>query len=138
MLEDRDILNERILKRFVSRIYFTNTCWIWRGTLYPDGYGSFTIGSNKYRAHRLSYWWFNRKPIINVLDHLCRERKCVNPDHLEDVTIKENLYRSTYYNSDFCPNGHRYTFENTAYNNKGSRRCRACSREVTRRIRANK
>src|SRR5439155_25368097 len=72
-------------------------CWIWTGTLW-DGYGTMAINRRSqpgsYTAHRLIYQ-FLRGPIPNgmTLDHLCRVRNCVRPDHLEPVTLRENLIR---------------------------------------------
>ena len=84
------------LDRFNDKYFVApDTCWIWVAGLYKSGYGSFLDGTRTSRAHRFSYETF-KGPISDglVLDHLCRKICCVNPDHLEPVTQKENILRS--------------------------------------------
>ena len=104
-------------------------CWNWTGYVRDDGYGIFKIKSVKHRAHRVCYEFFNG-PIPEGLhiDHLCRNRKCVNPEHLEPVTMLENLHRSTLSNvhRTHCPSGHEYTKENTYISPSNRRQCRTC------------
>jgi hypothetical protein len=70
-------------------------CWRWKGTLDRLGYGSFWIAGKNYRAHRLAYTLLiGAIPDGLQLDHLCRNPSCVNPDHLQPVTNRENLARS--------------------------------------------
>lgn len=76
-----------------------------------------------------------------TLDHLCRVRACVNPDHMEPVTIRENALRGETAAArnaaqTHCPQGHEYTGENTYVTTAGSRRCRTCTREYVRRSKA--
>ena len=70
-----------------------NGCWLWTGALL-DGYGIVKVGGGVRRAHRVVFE-FERGPIPDglELDHLCRVRRCVNPDHLEPVTKAENIRR---------------------------------------------
>lgn len=128
--------------RFWAKVNKTATCWLWTGGLGGKralGYGRFPVNnklSGKYRvylAHRLS-WELLRGPIPadKQIDHLCRVRHCVNPDHLELVSIKENVLRGigpTAINKrkTHCKHGHLYTPENTKISKKG-RSCRECSR----------
>lgn len=68
-----------------------NGCWIWQGKLSPEGYGRTSLRSLSQMAHR-AIWQELRGPIPKgmVLDHKCRERACVNPDHLRVVTLGQN------------------------------------------------
>jgi hypothetical protein len=109
----------------------TGGCWLWRGAITERGYGQFYWGPGQYRrAHRVS-WDLLRGPIPPglQLDHLCREKLCVNPDHLEPVTARENLARSplTNGNKTHCPQGHEYTADNTILTKQGKRKCKACA-----------
>jgi hypothetical protein len=77
-----------------EKINKTATCWNWTGHIRQGGYGEIMIKGKKYRAHRLVYETLKEKiPDGLVLDHLCRNRKCVNPEHLEVVTQVENVIR---------------------------------------------
>lgn len=81
--------------RFMSFVRATESCWLWEGPTIHDGYGKFEIGRNKHwRAHRFTYSVLvGPIPTGLALDHLCRVRNCVNPDHLEPVTNAENIRR---------------------------------------------
>jgi HNH endonuclease len=72
----------------------SNGCWIWSGSKNIYGYGHLKFHGKYWLAHRLSY--MRAKGAIPdglVIDHLCRCRDCINPDHMEPVTNKENLLR---------------------------------------------
>ena len=93
-------------------------CWIWLGYVSENGYGRFCprYGMTPLYAHRVSYELYKKKiPEGFVLDHVCRIRCCVNPDHLEIVTQKENLARGigtsgeSYSMRDSCKNGHSFS-----------------------------
>ena len=114
--------------RFWAKVEFTDTCWLWRGATIPRGYGRFFSEKRcLVLAHRWAYE-FCVGPIPDGLqiDHLCRVRLCVRPDHLEPVTRIENLRRGWRLITS-CPQGHPYDEENTRHY-KGSRFCRACDR----------
>lgn len=120
-------------------------CWVWTGAT-SDGYGRVGIRRGTDRpstegAHRISYR-MNVGPIPEglTLDHLCRNPPCVNPAHLEAVTMRENVLRGetiTAYAASrtHCPQGHEYNEANT-YRYKGTnhRLCRVCNRERARRV----
>jgi hypothetical protein len=122
------------LDRFFSKVEKTDTCWLWTGAL-RRGYGDFSIGDHDMRAHRFAYETF-RGPIPDglVIDHLCRVRNCVNPDHLEPVTDAENRRRGA--NSylgvkTHCPAGHPMTPDNMGMKSSRTgpyRFCRICRR----------
>ncbi|GAB3776674.1 hypothetical protein GCM10027600_42800 [Nocardioides ginsengisegetis] len=111
----------------------TKGCWIWKGHITRYGYGQL----RGKKAHRLVYEaMVGPIPEGLVIDHLCRNRACVNPEHMEPVTNEENLDRGARSPSKTtCPVGHSYTPENT-YVYNGARQCRTCRREAARRYRA--
>lgn len=113
-------------------------CWIWTGAIDRDGYGVIGIrgddGLKHKKAHRVSYE-FHVRPLADheIMDHLCRVRNCVNPDHLEPVTTAENVYRGISASAvnrrrTKCRRGHEFTPENTYVPPSGRRVCRTCSR----------
>lgn len=135
------------MDRFWSKVIKTETCWIWTSTI-THGYGYFAYRGKNVRAHRLAYTLLKGEiPVGLHLDHLCRNRSCVNPKHLEPVTNKENIKRSPIHMGvlnllkTHCPYGHEYSGNNLGENKRGSgktstRRCQACHRESERLRRA--
>lgn len=107
-------------------------CWLWQGYVDRKGYGIVRWDGKSRKAHRVTYESLIG-PIGDGLqiDHLCRVRNCVNPAHLEAVTMLENIARSIPGNTlkTHCPKGHEYTPENTYTSKVGKRHCRACSAE---------
>lgn len=113
-------------------------CWAWIGPLDRNGYG-LAGGMKKVLAHRMAYRELvGEIPAGLGLDHLCRNRACVRPDHLEPVSHRENCRRGngwagTNARKTHCPQGHEYTPENTKLIFKkgqpnGGRNCRECRR----------
>lgn len=117
-------------------------CWIWTGARLANGYGVITVAGKSLKAHRFSYEHFvGPIPDDLVPDHLCRNHPCVNYDHLEPVTTRENLLRgigfaATNSSKTHCPYGHPYSGDNLHVMANRRRVCRACKREKTRRWRA--
>jgi hypothetical protein len=111
-----------------------NRCWLWTGGKARGGYGKFSSRGKTRLAHRYAYEQFIAAiPPGKQLDHLCRNRACCNPLHLEPVTCKENLMRGNTLQRENaakteCPKGHAYTEENTYRYPDGRRRCIACRR----------
>lgn len=114
-------------------------CWLWTGFTNEHGYGLLSVRENGKkklrRAHRISYELKNG-PIPKGLqiDHLCRVRCCVNPDHMEPVTLVENVMRGESFYAQqarrtHCPRGHEYSGRNLHVGSKGERKCRACDLE---------
>lgn len=115
-------------------------CWLWTGKL-RRGYGVACVGMHEQPAHRLSYELFVGKiPDGLVLDHLCRLPCCVNPQHLEPVTIAENVARGMAIENfqkmkhaiTQCPKGHIYSGSNLYLSPSGHRDCVTCQRERVR------
>ena len=110
-------------------------CWIWQGRPTNAGYGSYTKWNDRtYVAHRYVYEVFKGAiPDGLDLDHLCRVRMCVNPNHLEPVTRSENLRRG-YLARTTCRNGHDLTFPDA--HREGTNECRLCYRAKWQRVNA--
>lgn len=126
--------------RFWAKVRRSDGCWEWQGSLSSKGYGVFWDADHKNNllAHRVAYELVTG-PIPDglQLDHLCRNRRCVNPAHLEPVTGKENLLRGDTHaannaSKEVCKNGHPFDVVRP----DGSRGCRTCDVEKTRRYQA--
>lgn len=88
------ILSQIQKERFWGKVFKSDGCWDWKGAIGKNGYGVLKIQNQFYRAHRISYFLKHEKIDKNLhIDHLCHNRCCVNPDHLEEVTLRENVIR---------------------------------------------
>lgn len=109
-----------------------NGCWIWTAQIDRYGYGQTSVKRKKTRAHRATYELYRGAiPAGLQIDHLCRVRACCNPDHLEAVTCKENIRRSSRIKP-HCPQGHPYSGDNLILSKEGYRSCRVCARMFSR------
>ena len=145
-------------QRFWAKVEFTATCWLWTATLTRKGYGQFYPTTTPgVPAHRWAYeFCIGAIPEGLQIDHLCRVRRCVRPDHLEVVTPRENhrrglaplllaqylqrlresgeltggaiAMRERQWAKLHCPQGHPYDSLNTSITAKGHRNCRTCHR----------
>ena len=125
---------------FLSKLTPQGECLIWSGTRNNGGYGSY----RRWFAHRFSYEQvYGMIPKGLQIDHLCRQRACVNPLHLEAVTCRENLLRGNTITASqvlrtHCPKNHEYTEANTYVQIGNGRSCKICRLEATRRWRRSK
>lgn len=132
---------------FANKVDTTGNCWRWTAAVDDHGYGSFTKPGHRQtrvKAHRFAYEALvGLIPAGLELDHLCRNRACVRPDHLEPVTHAENMRRSPFQPTSgrpppaaawqkaktHCPKSHPYDDANTGVRSNGHRYCRACARD---------
>lgn len=126
-----------VMARFFSKIDSIDDCWQWGGAKNWSGYGQFWYEGKQRTAHRFIYQFLVADITDDlVLDHLCRNTSCVNPDHLEAVTNQENITRGmACYNKlkTVCKQGHPYSKENTYIRKGNYRDCRTCNRLRARR-----
>lgn len=109
-------------------------CYIWLGAVNTHGYGHLKFKGKYWQAHRLAYEQ-TKGPIAPglVIDHLCRNRACINPDHLEPVTNAVNVLRGNNIAASraaqtHCKRGHKFTAENTYRSGRSGRMCLTCQR----------
>lgn len=145
--------NEKDLKEHIrNRVYIDeNGCWNWDGNISNGGYARSTINSHFWLVHRLTYSLYKGNISRGRhIDHLCRNRKCVNPEHLEEVSVIENMLRrdianGAHRNINECFKGHPFTDENTYLKKRflktelryvEDKVCRECHRlqEIKRRL----
>ena len=135
-------LSTSTLARFWAKVDVgsPDECWEWTGAKTGKGYGNFTITPHSLWAcaHRVAYEVLvGPIPDGLFIDHLCRNRACVNPSHMEPVTNKVNILRgespwAQRARMTHCANGHEFTPDNTRIRPNGTRSCRACTRERNR------
>jgi len=129
-------------ERFWHKVQVAD-CWTWTAGRFDDKYGCYWHEGKSVYAHRFAYELLVG-PVATglVLDHLCRNTLCVNPDHLEPVTNRLNVQRGISWNSmkSHCPQGHRYTDSNTYeyvhLDKRRQRMCKTCNadRQRARRV----
>jgi len=126
------MLTVKEYERFIRKTVPTGGCWLWTGCKNEKGYSYFGLRGKNRRAHRVAYQHFiGPIPAGLVIDHLCRNRGCVNPHHLEAVTVKENTARGPASNEakTHCKHGHPFSGANLKLRDRDGRIervCRAC------------
>jgi hypothetical protein len=139
-------IERRTKARFLARCRpeqrgYATECWVWKSTMGANGYGRFQITRKPFIkesiAHRASYMIF-KGPIPEGMDidHVCRNRDCVNPGHLRILSHRENVLSGRTFAANnraktHCPSGHEYSTENT-YLFRGMRMCKECRRAIKR------
>src|SRR3990167_2474999 len=119
------------LERFCRKVQIESSgCWGWLGYVAKNGYVRFFCHGSLLLGHRLSYEIANgRIPDGLEIDHLCRNRSCVNPSHLEPVTRRENVHRGINVTRTHCRRGHPIESWNSRPSLNGGRGCLICSVE---------
>lgn len=111
-------------RRIADKITVRNGCWLWTAGKDRKGYAKLKWNNKSIGAHRIVYALLVDEISDGLtVDHLCPNKHCVNPRHMEIVTVSENAYRR--WDNGLCPKGHKYDEENT-YWHKGKRHCRKC------------
>lgn len=143
---DKSTSEDRIDQRFWAKVdrRGPGECWPWRAYISPSGYGRFRVHSRRtvWQAHRWAY-----EPMVGpippglYIDHLCRNRACVNPAHMECVTNGENVLRGVGLAAEnarktHCWRGHQLSGRNLTSNRAGARVCVECARLNSRSCRA--
>jgi hypothetical protein len=109
-------------------------CWVWKASKCRGGYGHVNRNGSYPQSHRVAYELLRGDiPVGMLLDHLCRNPSCVNPDHLEPVPPQINLLRGVGITASnaiktHCPQGHEYTPENTNISKRNQRSCKECNK----------
>jgi len=142
MVKNSDMI---VMAKFLSKVIKKDDgCWIWRLSKDRYGYGKLRINNVTHSAHRFSYFIHGGKPIGRelYLDHICRDRTCVNPSHLRVVTAREsalinnNSPWAINHNKTHCKNGHPLDGANVTYrlveSGNKKRRCMECHRRENR------
>lgn len=127
----KETLRARLVRK---RAVDPSGCWIWQGARWGK-YGSTQYRYKRLAVHRAAYViWREPIPEPLVIDHLCRNTRCFNPDHLECVTVSVNTARGNSYRArvTHCPKGHPYDSANTYLTPQGWRDCRTCRTEACR------
>lgn len=130
-------MNEKEYARFTSKYHVENDHYLWDSPLDRDGYGSFYFRRRNRRAHRVAWWnMFGDIPAGYVINHKCMVRHCVNPQHLEMITVKENNLKDSKSicainaRKTHCSRGHEF---DRVYGKQ--RYCSICEAEKARRLR---
>lgn len=119
-----------------------NGCWEYQARSKGGGYCQFSVNNKHVYVHRFMYeYYYDNIDYSLVIDHICRNPRCVNPDHLQQITQAENVHRGftgiNMSSKTHCPQGHEYNKENIyLYKSKKglfSRHCKICNKDTQKR-----
>lgn len=124
-----------VLSSFATKFDIAqNGCWEWRSPQ-GSGYGHFYYNYGIDRAHRWFYqaFWGVKLDEKELCDHLCRNRRCVNPKHIDIVDNRTNVLRGSGHAAQnarmtHCKRGHEFSADNLVANKRGARICRTCEK----------
>ena len=128
-------------QRIQAKVAVDSSCWQWKACILDTGYGQVRADGKSRLAHRVIYEaLIGPIPSGLTIDHLCRNRSCVNPEHMEIVTQRTNTLRGVGASArnaikSHCIHGHPFEAENLRIRPDGSRECRECANERNRRYR---
>jgi len=134
----RRLVNAEYMRQRVENV---GECWEWQGGVLSNGYGRCQSVEYGVLAHRVSYQIFvGPIPAGLTIDHLCRNRRCINPDHLEAVTPRVNVLRgdtivAANASKTHCPKGHELAGDNLYLAPSRRRYCRTCQRAAEKKHR---
>lgn len=129
-------------ERFWNRVTTSDGCWLWNGQKTHNGYGTASLAGTTQMAHRIAYQLLvGPIPEGLTLDHLCKTKLCVRPEHLEPVTLRENILRGdcpTAKNArkTECFRGHPLVGDNVMVDKRRGRTCRTCKNDYNRKNRS--
>ena len=131
-MSESEFLDERAESVFWAMVDKSDGCWCWAGCISHKGYGRFSVTRNRrsrpYLAHRVAWYFEHGRFPAETIDHLCRNRSCVNPAHMEDVSREENSRRGHGIWNGICKQGHDLSLTDAWTDwHGGNRMCRKCA-----------